>query len=294
MFQYKYLIIIAAIIVLCVMYYYYDELSSLKKTSKPTYQKVMALEARVLELEKKAVSNLSYNTAKIIASTLPSTRKKPSKYSTGVESQVYSITYDSPVNTNDNVSIKYGTISDSEVRKIKESRKTKTQPSGEKDSTHQNSSSKNLLGEFFETLDANGSKKKSYLSDRLSDRLSGKLKFVKHSPNISSDDSEASTFGVKKSDLVDKQFPSNGSIPLNSKEGTNLLEIVEKLEPLNATPEKTTRISNDGSDQKEAWLSELERDSDLDFTAKINVSKTDDDIFDNRYGIDMLDDLLFG
>jgi hypothetical protein len=53
MFETKYLIIIGVILCLLVIYYFYDEISNIKRTFLPTYQKTMALEAKLLEYERR-------------------------------------------------------------------------------------------------------------------------------------------------------------------------------------------------------------------------------------------------
>lgn len=57
----KYLIIIAAVVCLLILYYFYDEISNVKKLFIPAYQKTMALEAKILELEKKTLDLLPKN-----------------------------------------------------------------------------------------------------------------------------------------------------------------------------------------------------------------------------------------
>jgi|SRR5579872_2948739 len=53
MFETKYLIIIGVILCLLVIYYFYDEISNIKRTFLPTYQKTMALEAKLMEYERR-------------------------------------------------------------------------------------------------------------------------------------------------------------------------------------------------------------------------------------------------
>ena len=98
MFDKRYIIIIAVIVCLFVLYYFYDGISSLKKLMVPCYQKSMALETRMMALEKK----------------LDTTPKKKSK----TESPVYSITYQSDMAKNNNLSSKFEEVSETEAKKI--------------------------------------------------------------------------------------------------------------------------------------------------------------------------------
>ncbi|XWV26498.1 hypothetical protein QJ857_gp0571 [Tupanvirus soda lake] len=102
MIQTKYLIIIGAIICLLVLYYFYDEISSVKKLFVPTYQKTMALEAKVLELEKKANEITQ--------------KKKPMIQK--IDSPALSITYQSDMVKNGNLSVKYADLSDTEAKEL--------------------------------------------------------------------------------------------------------------------------------------------------------------------------------
>ncbi|XWV25238.1 mg394 protein [Tupanvirus deep ocean] len=102
MIQTKYLIIIGAIICLLVLYYFYDEINSVKKLFVPTYQKTMALEAKVLELEKKANEITQ--------------KKKPMIQK--IDSPALSITYQSDMVKNGNLSVKYADLSDTEAKEL--------------------------------------------------------------------------------------------------------------------------------------------------------------------------------
>lgn len=102
MFEKKYIIIIAIIICLLVLYYFYDEISSVKKLFVPTYQKTMALEARIINLEKKTSD--------------PAPKKK--LLNSKIDSPALSITYQSDMVKNGNLSVKYTDISDTEAKEL--------------------------------------------------------------------------------------------------------------------------------------------------------------------------------
>jgi len=102
MLEKKYIIIIAVIICLIILYYFYDEISNVKKLFVPTYQKTMALEAKIMDLEKKAQELLS---------------KKKSNNSK-IDSPALSITYQSDMVKNGNLSVKYIDISDTEGNEL--------------------------------------------------------------------------------------------------------------------------------------------------------------------------------
>lgn len=99
MIQTKYLIIIGAIICLLILYYFHDEISNVKKLFLPTYQKTMALEARVMDLEKNLVGS----------------KKKSQKI---VDSPALSITYQSDMVKNGNLSVKYADVNDTEADEL--------------------------------------------------------------------------------------------------------------------------------------------------------------------------------
>lgn len=102
MIQTKYLIIAGAIICLIILYYFYDEIKNIKKLFTPAYQKTMALEAKVMELEK-------------ITEDLASQRQ-PKKRN---DSPALSITYHSDMaKKTGNLSVKYVDISETEAKQL--------------------------------------------------------------------------------------------------------------------------------------------------------------------------------
>lgn len=102
MIQTKYLIIIGVVICLIILYYFYDEIKNVKKLFTPAYQKTMALEAKVLELEK-ITADLNSN-------------KNFKKHN---DSPALSITYHSDmIKKNGNLSIKYADISETEAKEL--------------------------------------------------------------------------------------------------------------------------------------------------------------------------------
>lgn len=102
MIQTKYLIIIGAVICLIILYYFYDEIKNVKKLFTPAYQKTMALEAKVLELEK-------------TTNDLISQKRQKNKN----DSPALSITYQSDmVKKNGNLSVKYADISETEAKEL--------------------------------------------------------------------------------------------------------------------------------------------------------------------------------
>jgi len=98
----KYLIIIGAVVCLLILYYFYNEISSIKKLFIPSYQKTMALEAKLFELEKKATEYLP----------------KKKLLNQKNDSPVLSITYQSDMVKNGNLSVKYVDLSDTEAREL--------------------------------------------------------------------------------------------------------------------------------------------------------------------------------
>ena len=102
MLEKKYIIIITIVICLFILYYFYDEIASAKKMFMPTYQKTMALEARIINLEKKANK------------TTDNGKKKPKK----LDSPALSITYQSDMAKNGNLSAKYTDLSETEAREL--------------------------------------------------------------------------------------------------------------------------------------------------------------------------------
>ena len=100
MFEKKYIIIVAIVVCLFVLYYFYDELSSIKKMYIPTYQKTMALEARMDKLEKKPITHKKESTKDVV-------------------STAFTITpYQSDMVKNGNLSVKYAEISESEEKEL--------------------------------------------------------------------------------------------------------------------------------------------------------------------------------
>lgn len=97
----KYLIIIAIIICLLVLYYFYSEISKMKKSFIPTYQKTMSLESKILGIEKQMNSVCK---RKMIANKL--------------NSPVYSISYQSDMLKNGNLSVKYADITETEAKEL--------------------------------------------------------------------------------------------------------------------------------------------------------------------------------
>lgn len=102
MFKTKYIIIIGIIICILLIYYFYGEISTIKKSLVPTYQKTMALEAKILELEQ-------------VKKSLQSNKKNVGKK---IESPVYSISYQSDIVKTGISSMKYADISESEAKKL--------------------------------------------------------------------------------------------------------------------------------------------------------------------------------
>lgn len=103
MIQTKYLIIIGAIVCLLILYYFYDEISKVKKIILPAYQKTMALEAKVMVLEKKANEMISSKKKLIMQKN---------------DSPALSITYQSDMVKNGNLSVKYADLSDTEAKEL--------------------------------------------------------------------------------------------------------------------------------------------------------------------------------
>lgn len=108
MFETKYLIIIGVILCLLVLYYFYDEISNIKRTFLPTYQKTMALEAKLLEYEKNHERQYK-------------NKQNITKSKHKLESPIMSITYaSSDVRTNPDgtSSIRYANITDLEANEL--------------------------------------------------------------------------------------------------------------------------------------------------------------------------------
>lgn len=101
MIQTKYLIMIGAIVCLLILYYLYHEISNVKKSFIPAYQKTMSLEARIIELEKKSNENI------------PKKKINPK-----IDSPALSITYQSDMAKNGNLSVMYADLSESEAKRL--------------------------------------------------------------------------------------------------------------------------------------------------------------------------------
>ena len=99
----KYLIMIGIIICLLVLYYFYDEISNVKKLFMPTYQKTMALEAKIMDLERR---NIEFN------------KRKMESINCMNDSPALSITYQSDMMRNNNLSVKYGDLSETEAKEL--------------------------------------------------------------------------------------------------------------------------------------------------------------------------------
>lgn len=96
MIKTKFLVILGIVICLFIIYYFYSEISSIKKLYSPTYQKTMALETKITELEKKT-ERLSV--------------KKNSH-----DSPAMTLTYHSDMAKNANGSVKYTEVTDTEAK----------------------------------------------------------------------------------------------------------------------------------------------------------------------------------
>lgn len=97
----KYLIIIGIIICLLVLYYFYSEIAKMKKSFIPAYQKTMSLESKILGIEKQINSACK---RKMITNKL--------------NSPVYSISYQSDMLKNGNLSVKYADITETEAKEL--------------------------------------------------------------------------------------------------------------------------------------------------------------------------------
>ena len=104
MIESKYMIIIGVVLCLLVLYYFYDEMSNMKKLIEPTYQKSMALEVKVNDLEKKTISLINTNRA---------LKKR------GDNTPPLSITYNSmDFEKKNHPSVKYGDLSETEANEL--------------------------------------------------------------------------------------------------------------------------------------------------------------------------------
>jgi len=101
MIQTKYLIIIGVVVCLLVLYYFYSEISTVKKLFLPTYQKTMELDAKILNLEKKTNQNISTN-----------------KLSHKNNSPAMTISYQSDMVKNGNLSVRYADLSDTAAKEL--------------------------------------------------------------------------------------------------------------------------------------------------------------------------------
>lgn len=102
MIETKYLIMIGIAICLLILYYFYDDISNIKKSFVPIYQKTMELEAKVIKLE----------TDKIFVKPMP--KKKYIKN----ESPAFSISYQSDMISKGNLSTRYTDISETEANNL--------------------------------------------------------------------------------------------------------------------------------------------------------------------------------
>lgn len=94
----KYIIVIGIIICSAILYYLYRELSSVKKLFVPIYQKIILLDNKMAKLDKRRMLQYGHKN----------------------DSPVFSITYQSDVAKNGDLSIRYSDISDTEARRILE------------------------------------------------------------------------------------------------------------------------------------------------------------------------------
>lgn len=104
MMETKYIIMIGIAICLLILYYFYDDISNIKKSFIPMYQKTMELEAKVLKLEsdnKIIVKNDTKN-KNIIKNETPT----------------FSISYQSDVVGKNNLSARYTDISETETNNL--------------------------------------------------------------------------------------------------------------------------------------------------------------------------------
>ncbi|AGF85428.1 hypothetical protein QJ854_gp354 [Moumouvirus goulette] len=103
MIKTSYLIIIGVVICLLIIYYFYSEISELKKLYVPTCQKIMNIEAKVSDLDKKSLEFFN----------------RKNRYESRNESPIMSITYHSDmVKKNGNLSIKYDDLTETEANEL--------------------------------------------------------------------------------------------------------------------------------------------------------------------------------
>ncbi len=105
MIEIKYIIMIGIAVCLLVLYYFYDDISNIKKSFVPMYQKTMELEAKVLKLESES---------KKITNINPKRKKISSKN----ESPAFSISYQSDMIGKGNLSVRYTDITESEANNL--------------------------------------------------------------------------------------------------------------------------------------------------------------------------------
>ena len=90
----KYLLIISVVCCIMILYYFYDEISNIKKTIVPIYQKMMSLERKIVDLEKRN----GHDTIK------------------QVDSPAFEVTYRSDMaNDGSNLSAKHANLSESDT-----------------------------------------------------------------------------------------------------------------------------------------------------------------------------------
>ncbi len=141
MFGQKYIIIVIIIIIMLLLYYFYYEISKIKKSIVPIYQKTMALDSKIIELENRKISPQKISTKKNV-------------------SPVYSISYQSDMVKNGTNSIKYTDISESDAKKIareiSQTKKTKTHTVPRGEISDLDKKSKNSLEKRSENLFPDG------------------------------------------------------------------------------------------------------------------------------------------
>lgn len=104
MIENKYLIMIGIVVCLLILYYFYDEISNVKKLFAPTYQKTMALEAKIVEMDRRTSDLIN--------------RKRPRE--PRIDSPALSITYQSDMIKNNNLSARYCELTETEARRLLE------------------------------------------------------------------------------------------------------------------------------------------------------------------------------
>ncbi len=193
MIQTKYIIMIGVLICLLIIYYFYNEINSVKKLYMPTYRKTMDIEAKLIELQN---NRQSYCTRPVIQNQHQNQTKKQN------DSPIFSITYQSDMVKNGNVSVKYAEVSDTEANKIIHNVKQNNLPQFE-NNTKSNiniNNKNNILPEH---------KKSIPLGDFSDNILAGTTNFNNGSvcmtngqPNSNTNENYTDTFNVKISELV--------------------------------------------------------------------------------------------